>query len=153
MPPSHRLHPTSFTLPPPHPLRIMSFTSGAPLRLLHIVSTLLHSYAVSVNIWVQFTIYVCSVGLGSLQSWSKPNETHHITRKWRLVICCAAEEDECFDPATKGRLYRGQKDYTRSMKLCMDWTETTHCLHHAFKPGYTDLHTSVFQKRCSHLYI
>ena len=51
-----------------------------------------------------------------------------------------AEEDECFDPATKGRLYRGQKNYTRSMRPCLHWTRVTHCLHHAFNSRCLHLH-------------
>ena len=62
-------------------------------------------------------------------------EIQFLTHKYkRVTICCTAEEDECFDPATKGRLYRGQKDYTRSMKPCLNWTEVTYCAQHAFNP-------------------
>ena len=131
-PPSHCLHPASITSSPPWPIRILSpWISEFRLQSLH----------------------VCSVGLESLQSWWKPKGPRHVKRKWRLMICCAAEEDECFDPATKGRLYRGQNDYTRSMKLCMKWTRVTHCPHHAFIPGYADLHTCLSRAMLPHTFL
>ncbi|XP_076465481.1 uncharacterized protein LOC143297173 [Babylonia areolata] len=44
------------------------------------------------------------------------------------------EEEGCYDPVTKGTLYRGQKNFTRSMKACLPWTQVTSCPHHAFHP-------------------
>ena len=49
------------------------------------------------------------------------------------VVVPTAAVEQCYDPDTKGVLYRGQKDYTRGMKPCLHWSQVTHCLHHAFK--------------------
>ncbi|XP_076465381.1 uncharacterized protein LOC143297094 [Babylonia areolata] len=44
------------------------------------------------------------------------------------------EDDGCYDPATKGTLYRGQRNFTRSMKACLPWSQVTNCPYHAFHP-------------------
>ncbi|KAL8570785.1 hypothetical protein ACOMHN_006935 [Nucella lapillus] len=44
------------------------------------------------------------------------------------------EEDSCYEPSTKGSLYRGQKNYTRGMKPCLPWTQVANCQYHAFHP-------------------
>ncbi|KAL8570787.1 hypothetical protein ACOMHN_006937 [Nucella lapillus] len=42
------------------------------------------------------------------------------------------EQDSCYEPSTKGSLYRGQKNYTRGMKPCLPWTQVANCKFHGF---------------------
>ncbi|XP_041366864.1 uncharacterized protein LOC121381594 [Gigantopelta aegis] len=43
-------------------------------------------------------------------------------------------EDLCYSLEDKGASYRGNVNFTRDMKACLPWAETTSCRHHPFNP-------------------